>query len=217
MEQTASQPRIPESFFEHKHFFGEPWVDKWTWPNPFIGALAKPLRADGVELTDFSFNNNAANFGENYLNIAIRKFNAAVRVGIDNVNFIAANPDWEMAPQLFHVFGRISDLIQAALNMSPTAQEAALALHVTPGAVDFRLSSSALINPRLSSEAEFCGVSVHRSDSTLIIDKSLRYPGAAFVRLQRRFTGDTEFTAVAKQIFEDEVSALRLLGLPGVV
>ena len=83
MEQPTPQPSIPEAFFEHRHLFDEPWIDKWIFPNPFVIALARPLRPAGIELTDFSFNKDASNFGENYLNIAIRKFNAAVRVGID--------------------------------------------------------------------------------------------------------------------------------------
>lgn len=180
-------------------------------------ALAKPLRAEGVELTDFSFNKDVTNIGEQSLNIVVRKLNAAVRIAVDSVTFIAANPDWEMAPQLASLFDHVADLVRAVVEKRPISQTTTLALHVTPGTVDFRMNSAMLINPKLSNEAVFCGVSVHRRDSTMIIDKSLKYPGAAFVRLQRLFGGDVDFAGVAKQMYEDEVSALRLLGLPTVV
>jgi hypothetical protein len=206
--------KYSEALFHHRHFFDAPWADKWISPNPFLVALAKPLRADGVELTGFSFNKEASNVGETYLNVSIRKLNAEVRVAIDNVTFIASNPNWEMAPQLARLFEGVANLIQEVVARAPASQDAVLALHVMPGLADFRLNSAALINPNLSNEAQICGVTVHRRESTLVIDKSLRYPTAAFVRLQRRFAGDAEFSAVAKQMYEDEVSALRLLGLP---
>src|SRR5258708_11718607 len=96
-----------------------------------------PLRADGVELTDFWFNKDAANFGETYLNVSVRKLNAAIRVGLDSAIFIAANPDWEMAPQLVQVFERASALIRGVLEVGPRIQESTLSLHVTPGTQDF--------------------------------------------------------------------------------
>ena len=46
-----------------------------------------------------------------------------------------------------------------------------------------------------------------------MIDKSLRYAHAVFIRLQRRFLGEDSFVEIASKLYEDEVFALRLLGL----
>jgi hypothetical protein len=119
VENAATQPHIPESFLEHREVFSEPWVDRWIIPNPFIPVLFGLLRAIGVELTDFSFNKDATNVGETYLNISIRQLNAAVRIGLDTVTFIAANPDWGKAPQLVSIFDRISDNIRETLRTVP--------------------------------------------------------------------------------------------------
>ena len=186
-----------------------------VFPNPFISALFGLLRTIGVELTDFSFN-NGTNFGETYLNISIRRLNAAVRIGLDTVTFIAANPNWGMAPQLVSIFDHVSDSIRELLKTAPKWQETTLALHVTPGTADFRTSTASLVNTTLLGEALFYGVSLHRVDSTLVIDKSLSYEGAAFVRLQRKQRGDARFSEAAPRIYEDEVSALHLLGIAGV-
>jgi len=192
-------------------------VDKWVIPNPFIQALSAILRPVNVELTDFSFNKDAANIGETHLNISIRKLNAAVRIGLDSVTFIASNPDWSMAQQLIPVFEGIARRIQEILQAEPKWQESTLAFHVTPGTADFKTSTASLVNPALVGESLFCGISLHRGDGALIIDKSLRHEGAAFVRLQRRFSGNTTFPDVASTLYADEVSALRLLGVTGVV
>lgn len=96
-------------------------------------------------------------------------------------------------------------------------QEATLAFHVTPGTGDFGKSTASLVNAGVAAKALFSGISLHRSDGVLVIDKSLRYEGAAFVRLQCRFSAETTFSEVASRLYEDEVSTLRLLGVTGVV
>lgn len=192
-------------------------MDIWTIPNPFISPLFAALRTVNVELTDFSFNKDAANVGEVYLNISIRKLSAAVRIGLDSITFIVANPDWEMAPQLVSVFEAVSERIREVRRIKPRLQETTLGFHVTPEGTDFRAATALLVNESLVGDSLFCGVSIHRGDSALIIDKSLRYEGAAFVRLQRRFPGDATFSDVASRIYDDEVAALRLLGITGVI
>ena len=174
------------------------------------------LREVGVELKDCSFNNSAANVGETYLNISIRKFNAAVRIGLDTVTFIAAHPYWAMTPQLVPVFDQLSDKIRRVVGSSPKFQEATIAFHITPGPVDFREITASFVNKEIAGDCLFHGISLHRTDGVLIIDKSLIHEGAAFIRLQRRFPGDTAFAEIAKRLYDDQVGALRLLGISEV-
>jgi hypothetical protein len=217
VDNPGARLHIPESFLEHRQFFSNPWVERWVVPNPFISALVLPLRAVGVELSDLSFNKDAANIGDLYLNISIRRLNAAVRIGLDTVTFIAANPDWGIAPQLVAVFDQISGQIHNVVEVSPKSQEATLAFHVSPGTEDFGKITASLVNGNVVGECLFCGISLYRSDGALVIDKSLRYEGAAFVRLQRRFAGDALLADVAAQLYEDEAAALRLLGITEVL
>ena len=175
-----------------------------------------PLRAAGVELADYSFNKDAANVGETYLNISVRRLNAAVRIGLDAITFIAANPHWGMAPELLQVFAQVAETIREIVQVGPKSQESTLAFHVTSGIIDFQTNTASLVNRDLTGESLFCGVSLYRKDGALMIDKSLRHEDAAFVRLQRKFPGDTSFAEVASRLYEDEVFALRLLGIAGV-
>ena len=196
--------------------FAEPWVERFVLPNPFLLALISPLREFGVELTDFSFNKDAANVGENCLNVSIRRLNAVVRVGLDAVTFVAANPAWDLAPQLVAAFNGVSDRIRGIVGVSPRSQEATLAFHVISGFSDFGKATAKLVNRDAVGECVFSGVSLYRSDMVLVIDKSLRHTGAAFVRLQRTFGGDTPFEEVAARLYEDELAALRMLGISEV-
>jgi hypothetical protein len=217
MDGQTPEPTIPESFLEHRLTFSSPWIDRWLIPNPFVGILFPSLRDSGVELTDFSFNKDASNVGETYLHIAIRKLNAAVKVGLDSVTFMAGNPDWEMAPALVEVFDSISTKISHFLDAKPVSQQMTLAFHVTPGTVDLHGRTANLVNVDVLGNAVFYGISLHQELSSVVIDKSLRYVGAAFVGLQRTFDGGMTFSEIAPLIYEDEVKALNLLGISGVV
>jgi hypothetical protein len=147
------------------------------------------------------------------LKISIGRMNAAIRIGLDTVTFTAVNPYWEIAPQLVPAFDGVSDRIRAVVGSSPISQQATLAFHVTPGTLDFAKVTASFVNQAVVGESLFCGISLHRSDGALIIDKSLRHEGAAFVRLQRRFGGEVPFAEVASQLYQDEVAAFQLLGI----
>jgi len=217
MTAPASEPTIPESFLEHRQVYPSAWADRWTNNNPFIGLLFPLLRNSGVELTDFSFNKDATNVGETYLHIAIRKLNSAIRVGLDSVTYLAGNPDWSMAPQLVELFDSVSSSIQKFINETPSSQQLTLAFHVTSGAVDLHEKTSQLVNHGVLGEASFYGISLYHEHGSMVIDKSLRYEGAAFIRLTRSFEGILTFAEIAPQIYEDEVKTLSLLGITGVV
>jgi hypothetical protein len=213
VEPVATAPNIPESFLEHRQSFAGSWIDRWVLPNPFIPALHSALKELGVELTDFSFNKDATSVGDTFLNVAIQKLNAAVRIGLDSVIFSAANPDWGTAPQLVSTFERAAQVIRDTVQTTPASQETTLALHVASETVDLRNTTASLVNKDLLGESLFYGISLHRSTGTLVIDKSLRYERAAFIRIQRRSLGEDSFAEIASKLYEDEVFALRLLGL----
>jgi len=217
MDRPSSEPTIPESFLEHRQIFSSPWIERWVVPNPFIGLLFPMLRSSGVELTDFSLNKDANNVGETHLNISIRKLNTAVRIGLDHITFLVGNPDWTTAPALVELFDSLSASIHYFLHARPTIQQMTLAFHVTPGTGDLHEKTLRLVNAEVLGDATFYGISLHQERSSVVIDKSLRYTDAAFVRLQRTFDGEMTFAEIAPVIYEDEVKTLHLLGITGVV
>jgi hypothetical protein len=216
MNEQASKPNIPESFLEHRQTFSTPWIDRWTITNPFIGVLYSLLRYQGVELTDFGFNKDAANIGETYLNLSVRKLNAAIRVGLETVTYMAANPDWSMAPQLVELFDSIASTLSKFIEQTPSSQQLTLALHVTGGEIDLRQMTSKLVNRELLGDAEFFGISLHQKNGSIVIDRSLRYERAAFIRIQRTFPGAMSFAEIAPQIYDEEVKTLSVIGITGI-
>jgi hypothetical protein len=178
-----------------------------------VAVLAGVVREWGGGLADFTFNKNAVNLGDTHLSIAIRHLDAEVRIGLDSATFVAANPYWQKADELSLRFDQISAHIARVVGCSPSSQEATLAFHVTPGSLDFASATAAFVSKDVVGECDFYGISLHRNDRSVVIDKSLRYDGAAFVRLQRTFAGSVTFAEVAAELFEAEIAALRLLGI----
>lgn len=216
MAKPEDKPQIPESFLEHRQHFADPWIGLWVIPNPFLSALFPPLREIGAELSDFSFNKDGTNIGETYLNIALRRLNAGVRIGLDTVTFMAANPSWEITPELVSAFDEISSHIRDIVKASPKSQQATLGFHVTPGALDFGTATASLVNRQRTGDYLFYGVSLYKDDGAVLIDRSQRYERAAFVRLQRTFGSDVTFAEVAAELYKEELAALRLLDVADV-
>jgi hypothetical protein len=213
VSEKAKNPRIPESFLEHRQSFAHPWVNQWVSPNPFILPLHETLRDYGVGLSDFSFAKETSSVGETALTILIRSLNASARIGVDSVVFAAANPDWSEASSLSTAFEKVAQAVYQTVQAPPSYQETTLALHLVDESIDLRAASAKLVNTSLLGDAAFYGISIYRETGTLLIEKSLKYDDAIFLRVQHRFSGHEPFAVIAAAIYKEEVFSLGLLGL----
>lgn len=205
--------RIPESLFEHRQSFSHAWVNEWVLPNPFISPINDALSAYGVTLSDFSFARETSNVGETALNVLIRNLNASVKVGLDSVIFSCLNPDWSEASRLSTVFEKVAQIVHSVVHSVPSRQDAILALHLIDESKDLKDASAKLVNTSLLGEATFYGVSIHRNTGPLLIEKSLKYENAIFLRIQHQFAGNESFASIAATMYKEEVFSLGLLGL----
>lgn len=126
---------------------------------------------------------------------------------------MAENPNWEDAPKLIEVFQDLAGKIHAVAGHPPKSQECSLAFHIAPGPHDFGGATKSLVREDVIAPGDFYGLTRHRADSAMTIDKSMKYSNGAFVRLQRTFAGDVPFPQVAIALFEDQKEALKLLGI----
>jgi hypothetical protein len=217
VDSQAVLPTIPESVFEHRIDFDSHWIDKWVSPNPFIGILYSALQDWDVALTDFSFNNDAKTVGDVQLTVAVRRLNSIIRVGVDNLIFRSTNPDWEMADKLILLFERASAAIRGSVSSLIKKQESLIAFHVSPGSIDMREATSKLVNVTVLGDAKSFGVSVYRDDSSLLVERSLRYDGGIFIRINRSFAAEVALSDLALRLYDDEISILKLLGIAGLI
>jgi hypothetical protein len=214
VQSSGPQAAITESYFEHRQMFGSNWVELWSKsPNPFLTAVLPITEGVGVELADISFNSNSSHLGEIAMNILFRKRRAALRLSLESATFMADNPNWEEASQLVELFEELSGKIRLVAERVPKSQECSLTFHLAPGPYDFGKVTRQLVREEILGAGDFYGVTRHRADSAITVDKSAKCPGGIFVRLQRNFPGEAQFPHIAMALLEDEKEALHLLGI----
>jgi hypothetical protein len=208
---------IPESYLEHRAEFSSPIFDTWSIPNPLVSSLYETLRRWDVGLGDISWNKDASTYKDFLITINVLKLRASIRFSMDAATFVALNPDWSQAEGLIELFEAAMVDIMQTTRKELSYQETALAMHVTPGQKPYLEIMSDLVNSKVLGQAQMYGISAYRGDSSLIIDKSVRYPASVFIRLQRRHGASVSFAEIAKVLYEDEVKALELLGLRNLI
>lgn len=185
----------------------------WTVPNPLVSSLFSALRKWDVGLGDITWNKDASTYKDFQVTFNVSKMNALIKFSMDAATFIALNPDWSEAQALIELFETAMHSIRQTAKGEISSQEIALAMHVKPGAKTFRELMAVLVNTGVLGPAQMYGISVYQDDSSLVIDKSVRYQDSVFVRLQRRLGPSTSFSEIAKILYRDESRALELLGL----
>lgn len=216
MEQQAKAFEIRDAFWELKQTYTSNWVDRWVIPNPFVVPLSRELAQYGVTLADFSFSSEPKNLADASLTISIPSISSAVVLGLDQVLYLAKEPTWQMAPNLVEIFQLISSAVERVAGCVPASQSSSLAFHLLSGELDLGAATQRWVHPDRIGQWDFCGLSLHRQDTSLILDKSLRHSAAAFFKLQRTFAGDVGFADIALQLMKDELAALNLLGISEV-
>lgn len=210
----STPPTILESFVEIRQVYAGNWIEIWTRnPNPFLTAMLPAAQKAGAELGDIAFNTSPANLGEISLTLNLRQFRAAVKLTLNSATFLTESSSWETAPGLIEVFQRLAGAIREVSGQCPLVQQCSLAFHMTAGSSDFASATAGLIRGDVVGHGTFYGLTRHREDSALTIDKSLKYTSGAFVRVQRTLGGEVSFPQIAVALFEDENEALKLLGV----
>lgn len=208
------EPKIIESYFELRQSFEANWADRWEGLSNVLAARTVPILRDyGIVLSDFAFQESPKSLADVGLTISLRPLNAIIRIGLESVTYGASDPSWRESEHLLEIFGLVSKNITDALQAQPALQESLLSFHVLPGKLDFSESSKSLVRTDLLGEGEFFGLTRHRKDGSLTIDKSLKYRSAAFVSLRRELHGRATFADVAALIYKDEIEALAFLGI----
>ena len=213
----ASSPRITDSYFEYKADFHAPMFDAWGVPNLLASSLFPQLRRWGITLADITWSKEPRNYKEIQLTITVLRMNASVHLGVDSATFTALDPDWSRASALVELFETAMASVRNVTGAQIASQEAALTFHVVPGQENLSVLTARLVNVDVLGTARMYGIALYREDSSLVMDKSLRYDGAVFIRLNRAFSGSASFSEIAAVLYKDEVKALEFFGLQSLI
>jgi hypothetical protein len=193
--------------------FRAPLFDWWQNPNQVVDALYETLKGWNVNLGNAFWEKDPKTIRDAQLGFGVEKLATTIKVGFETATFSSINPDWETVDQLISLFDVVMNTIKNKGKADLARQEAALAMHVRPGAVSLKGAMAALVATDKLGVGQMYGVSVYGDDSDLLLDKSVRYPNAVFIRTTRRFPPNVGFADVAEAIYKDEMKALGFFGL----
>jgi hypothetical protein len=207
-------PAIPESFFELRQTFADPWIEVWSDRATLVAGLFEALRYIGVTLADVTGNRpDVTSLGDAFVEFTLPRLSAGLRVTLDSITFLFSNPSWEMVDQITKLVEVVSAQIHSLVQQSPVSQKSTLLIHVALGSLDFADQSKRLVNLALLGDAVSFGVIVNRNDGQFLIERSLKYEGGAFIRIERLLGGKETMSEIAAKVLGDETFALRLIGI----
>ena len=210
----ATTAVIAESYFEYKASLSAPMFKAWTLPNTLVADLFPALKQWDVGLSDISCNKESNSLQDLQLTFNVLRLGATIKVGLDSISCVAVNPDWSQAPALVELYGTAIQVACKTGATSIASHECALAMHVRSGDNGFKETMANLVNGSALGPAQMYGLSIYQNDSSMVLDRSVRYENGLFVRLYRKLSLGVDLVQVAKMLYDDEVKALTMLGLP---
>ncbi|MEO7649480.1 MAG: hypothetical protein ABIZ80_03365 [Bryobacteraceae bacterium] len=127
--------------------------------------------------------------------------------------FLVENPQWTDTPDIVEAFQDMAERIGKVAGDLPISQDSSLAFHVIPGSQNFGQITKKCVREDVVGEGEFFGLTRHQANSSMTIDKSMKYRDGAFVKVQRVFSGHIKFSQIALALLEDEAEALKIIGI----
>jgi len=204
---------IPESHFEYRAQFQVPLFDWWQHPNQIVEALYQTLKDWNVNLGNAFWEKDPKTIRDAQLIFNVEELASTIKVGVETATFSSVNPDWETAEQLLSMFDLVMSTIKNRGKAELLRQEAVLAMHVRPGVGSLKDTMATLVATDKIGPGQMYGVCVYGDDFDLLLDKSLRYPDAVFIRTTRRFSPNIGFPDIAAAVYGDEMKALGYFGL----
>jgi hypothetical protein len=177
--------------------------------------VQKALSPWNVQLENVFWNQAAKNLAEFQLNFSAPPLWSTIQVGIRGVTMTSFNVAWSNAEALIGFFQAAVDAIKTSAKEDFQSQLVTNAFHIKPGARSFKEVLAQFVNVKaLSAEdANMYGVSVYRDAFSFVIDGSAVFPGGVFIKLLRNFGADKRLQEMATEMYNDEETVLRQLGL----
>jgi hypothetical protein len=216
MPDELATAQIQQAVFEYRANFKEPLTGLLYGEQQLeiVTAMQKALSPWQVGFENITWNQAAKNVAEVQCTFGVRSLVAAVQVDVNGTTLSAFNLDWSRAPKLLELFQTSADALKRSTARHFQSQRTTLSFHLMPGPKHFKESLGELVNERAIAveNAEMYGISAYSTDYTFVIDASVVFQGAAFIKMIRNFVPEEGFEKIAETVRKDEEKVLRHLG-----
>jgi len=214
-----TQAEIPYSMLEYTAVFGKPILEAWAVPVRLVAAILRVLepfgfKADGVELKT-----RAEKLTENAIVFRRTPPGVTFTVGVEKVVIAAENLDWSDAEQFMRGARAGLDAVVQEGKADLRVQHLVLAIHIQLKTKPRHEVTAPLLSPEalklLDGDLKMPGVILQREKCSVVIDGSLAFANALFVRINREHSPSAAFDQMAEDLRNDEMQLFDLLGLEG--
>jgi hypothetical protein len=225
MHQAAvpqkAQVEIPHGVLEYTAVFKKPILEGWTVPAYLVSSALSALEPFGFKLDGVEVKTHTEKLNEYAIVFRRNIPGLTFTLGIGKLVIMAENLDWTEADQFIAAARAGFEAIVQKAKAELESQQVVLAVHIQLKNKPRHEVTVPLLSPMalqlIDGDLKFAGVILFREKASIIVDGSLAYANALFVRITREHPPDATFERMAEVLRADEEQFFDSLGLEGVL
>jgi hypothetical protein len=218
---AKAQIEIPYSLVEYTAVFKTPAVKAWAVPANLIDSVLTAITPYGFNLEGVESKTRTEKLSDCSLSFKRTPPGITINLGIGKMFVTAENLDWNDAEKFMET---MNTALSAALDASDAElklQQLALVLHIQIKNKSRKDVTDPLFSPvaarLLDGDVQFQGMVLNREKSFVLIDASVVYNNALFIRLFREHPAERTLKEMSEVLYKDEVQLFEVLGLEGTL
>jgi hypothetical protein len=217
IEKTHAE--IPYSMLEYTAALGKPILEAWTVPVRLVAVIMNALAPFGFKPDGVELKTRAEKLTDNVIVFRRTPPGVTFTVGIEKLVIAAENLDWSDAEQFMKAAQAGLDALLQEGNAEIRLQHLVLAIHIQLKTKPRHEVTAPLVSAEalklLDGEVKMPGIILQREKCSVVIDGSLAFANALFVRINREHAPTVAFAQMAEALRKDEMQLFDVLGLEG--
>lgn len=214
-----TQAEIPYSMLEYTAVLGTPILEAWAVPARLVAVILSALGPFGFKPEGVELKTRAEKLTDNVIVFRRTPPGATFTVGVEKLVIAAENLDWSEADQFMTGARAGLDAVIEEGKAEIRLQHLVLAIHIQVKTKPRQEITAPLLSPQalklLDGELKMPGIILQREKCSVVIDGSLAFANALFVRINREHSSNATFEHMAEILRADEMQLFDLLGLDG--
>jgi hypothetical protein len=218
-ESAKAQIEIPYSLVEYTAVFKKPAIKAWAVPANLIDAVLTAIEPYGFNAEGVEVKTRTEKLSDTALIFKRTPPGITINLGVTKMSVSAENLDWDGAEKFM-------EEMNAALNATLKASDAELKLQQLTLLLHVQIKNkprkdvtdplfSGVAEKLLDGEVQFQGMVLNREKSFVLIDASVVYNNAIFIRLFREHSPERTLKEMSEILYKDEVRLFEVLKLEG--
>lgn len=202
------------SNFEYSGWFVEPVFEPFRLYSS-LSSIYSGLKPLNVSALDVKYHGGASTPTDTLVSFQMAKKNYALNLSLAGFTFKADFVDWSQAPIITNIIETTLKALCESLKTGMASHQLQISMQlVIPGTSlrEFTRSFTPFLR-RPSGDEEFSGFTLHTKTGLFVVDKSVVHEDGIFVRVLRKFEGQSDMTQMAKVLFDEESWLAATLGI----